>query len=86
MNPYPTHHPKVRGGFSPLSTGQWTAQGLAGLGITECDKDGNCYVDGVLSTANGIPTWLGGGLGIPTWAYWAAGGLLAFMFLTPRGR
>lgn len=39
MNPYPRSHPLVRGGFSPLQTGNWTPHsGMAGLGDDSTDS------------------------------------------------
>jgi hypothetical protein len=95
MNPYPRIYPQVRGGFSPLSTGQWTPSikideklGLSGLGddslYTDAGVDPNytgtqVSTDNPLSVSNVLAS-------VPSSLWLLAGGFIALAFIWPSGR
>lgn len=88
MNPYPSSYPKVRGGFSPLNTGQWTphASVLNGLGdlYSDIGVDPN-YTGTQISTDN--PLSISNVLASAPQGLWLLlGGFVVVSFLLPSGR
>lgn len=94
MDPYPRTHPLVRGGFSPLQSGNWTPRsGMAGLGDVCSPNDLSCQMSGTtnIDPSTGLPIdveALNSNSSnilsqIPTSLWLLMGGFVAFALLVP---